>query len=377
MKNFQVKTKIYSGTDSLNYLTTLRGQKALIITDEIMVKLGTVSKIVHLLEQAGINSAVFAEVEPDPSLKIVAQAVKQMETVSPDLLIALGGGSSIDTAKAVNASYKQLREVAQPVLIAIPTTSGTGSEVTAYSVITDQEQERKVPLYSQELIPDVAILDPELVKTVPPAVTADTGMDALTQAIEAYVSSEASDFTNALAEKAIRVIFRYLVRAYRNGNDLAAREKMHNASCLAGIAFTNAFLGLNHSMAHTLGAKFHLSHGRANAIMLPYVIQYNAGNQGLREKKKYADIALMMGLYFSTVEEGVRTLIAAINKLNQDLNIPKSLQDAGIDESKFSSQLAEMSEAAFHDNCTSTNPRIPTISEIADVFRQAFSGQQE
>jgi len=379
MKTFQVKTQVCSQVDSVNGLAEIKGERALIVTDQMMVKLGTAAKIVTLLEQANIICQIFAEVEPDPSIETVIKGVYKADEFRPDLLVAIGGGSSIDTAKAINLAYKQLRTVQEQVtfntlFIAIPTTSGTGSEVTAFSVITDKEKGIKFPLYSNDLLPDLAIIDPELVKTVPPVVTADTGMDALTQAIEAYVSTAASDFTNALAEKAIRVIFRYLVRAYRNGNDLAAREKLHNASCMAGIAFSNAFLGINHSMAHVLGAKFHLSHGRANAILLPYVIKYNSQNKSIREAKKYSDIALMLGMEFYSVHDGVNRLIEAINKLNQELNIPRNLQEAGIDENNFCNSIESMSEIALKDYCTQTNPRVPTAPEIADIFRQTFFG---
>jgi len=381
MKIFQVKPEIYSETGSIGYLSQVKAEKALLVTDQVMVKLGIVAKVTNLLESAKINYEIFDEVEPDPSMETVIKGVKKMDGLQPDLLIGLGGGSSMDTAKALYFSHCRLRKQLEPqkehkkaLFIAIPTTSGTGSEVTAFSVITDKEKAIKIPLYNEELVPDVAILDPDLVKTVPPSVTADTGLDALTQAIEAYVSTIASDYTNALAEKSIRMIFRYLLRAYRNGDDTSARAKMHNASCMAGIAFNNAFLGLNHSMAHVLGAKFHLSHGRANAIMLPYVIEYNAQSESTRESKKYADIAQIIGLKFSTIGEGVTALIEAVKTLNKDLNIPRNLHEAGVDEETFFSHLAEISEIALHDYCTKTNPRRPTALEIADIFKKAYIG---
>ncbi|HCD09150.1 MAG TPA: bifunctional acetaldehyde-CoA/alcohol dehydrogenase, partial [Thermoanaerobacter sp.] len=240
------------------------------------------------------------------------------------------------------------------LFIAIPTTSGTGSEVTAFAVITDKKKNIKYPLTDYELTPDIAIIDPDLTMTIPPSVTADTGMDALTHAIEAYVSVMASDYTDALAEKAIKLIFEYLPKAYKNGQDKVAREKMHNASCIAGMAFTNAFLGINHSMAHILGAKFHLPHGRANAILLPYVIEYNAElpkkfasfpqYEYPKAAEKYAEIAKFLGLPASTVEEGVKSLIEAIKNLMKELNLPLTLKEAGINKEEFEKQIMEMSD---------------------------------
>lgn len=382
MKFFEVKPQIYSESGSISYLSQIKARKALLVTDQVMVSLGMVEKIASLLRQAKTTLEVFAEVEPDPSVETIIRGVKKANESRPDLVIALGGGSAMDAAKAIAffqmALQKQLEsnttEVTKPLLIAIPTTSGTGSEVTAFSVITDREKDIKIPLYDRNLIPDIAILDPDLVKTVPPVVTADTGLDALTQAIEAYVSTQASDYTNGLAEKSIRMIFRYLVRAYRDGHDIVAREKMHNASCMAGIAFNNAFLGLNHSMAHVLGARFHLSHGRANAILLPYVIEYNSGSGFARETKKYADIALMLGMSFVNPREGMLRLVEAIRKLNQELNIPLSLQEAGIREEEFFASLMEISQIALDDYCTKTNPRKPTVTEIAELFRKVYNG---
>lgn len=390
MKFFQLKTKIYSEAGSIQWLSQVKGERAFIVTDEVMVKLGLVDKVTQLLEKAGVNFQVFSEVEPDPSIETIVKGVKDINEFKPSLIIAVGGGSSMDAAKAIGFFQRQfaqksgLPEAGSRLLfVAIPTTSGTGSEVTSFSVITDRQQNAKFPLANAELIPDVAILDPDFVKTVPPVVTADTGLDALTQAIEAYVSIEASDYTNAFAEKAIRMIFRYLLKAYKNGADISAREKMHNASCMAGVAFNNAFLGINHSLAHVLGGRFHLSHGRANAIMLPYVIEYNSHLDNnlknlvsgyTRGAKKYADIAKMIGLPASTVPEGVKSLIEAIGILNKELGIPRNLQEAGISKQEFENELMEISRIALDDYCTRTNPRIPTALEIASIFKKAYDG---
>ncbi|HBL36534.1 MAG TPA: bifunctional acetaldehyde-CoA/alcohol dehydrogenase, partial [Firmicutes bacterium] len=268
--------------------------------------------------------------------------------------------------------------------VAIPTTSGTGSEVTAFAVITDKQKKIKYPLTDYELTPDIAILDPELVLTVPKSVTADTGMDVLTHAIEAYVSVMASDYTDALAEKAIKLVFEYLPLAYQDGKHKEAREKMHNASCLAGMAFTNAFLGLNHSMAHILGGKFHLPHGRANAILLPYVIQYNAAKPSkfaafpqyefYQAPERYAEIARFLGLPAATTEEGVTSLIQAIRNLNGEFGIPLSLQETGISREEFQREVAEMADIAFNDQCTGANPRMPLVAEIEELYLQAYEG---
>jgi acetaldehyde dehydrogenase/alcohol dehydrogenase len=267
-------------------------------------------------------------------------------------------------------------------LVAIPTTSGTGSEVTAFAVITDKKKNIKYPLADYELTPDIAIIDPELVMTVPQSVTADTGMDVLTHAIEAYVSVMASDYTDAMAEKAIKLVFKYLEAAYRDGTNREAREHMHNASCIAGMAFTNAFLGLNHSMAHVLGAKFHIPHGRANAILLPHVVHYNAKHptklsafpqyESPRAAQRYAEIAEFMGLGGQTVEESVQNLEGAIRDLLVRVEMPLTLTEAGVNPEEFENVIAEISDIAFNDQCTGANPRMPLVSEIENIYRQAL-----
>jgi acetaldehyde dehydrogenase/alcohol dehydrogenase len=269
-------------------------------------------------------------------------------------------------------------------LVAIPTTSGTGSEVTSFTVITDPQKEIKYPLADYELTPDVAILDPEFVQSVPSHVTADTGLDVLTHAIEAYVSVMASDYTDALAMKAIQLVFEYLPKAYLNGLDEKAREKMHNASCIAGMAFTNAFLGINHSLAHKLGGEFHIPHGRANAILLPHVIRYNASRptkftpfpkyEHYIADEKYGEIVKYLGLPCKTPEEGVECLISSIIELMKKIDIPLSIKDCDITEKQFMNVVDELADKAFEDQCTTANPRMPLVSELKDIYIKAYHG---
>jgi acetaldehyde dehydrogenase/alcohol dehydrogenase len=270
-------------------------------------------------------------------------------------------------------------------MVAIPTTSGTGSEVTSFAVITDKARNIKYPLADYELTPDVAIIDPDYVMTVPAAITADTGMDVLTHAIEAYVSILASDFTDGLAIKAIQLVFEYLPRAYKNGGDKLAREKMHNASTIAGMAFTNAFLGINHSLAHKLGGEFHIPHGRANAVLLPYVIEYNAQKptkfvsfpkyETFVADKKYAEIARALGLPAATDEEGVRSLVEAVWRLMKELNMPVTIAQCGVNEREFKAKVPELADRAFEDQCTTANPRLPLVSELEKLYLKAYGGE--
>lgn len=278
--------------------------------------------------------------------------------------------------------YPKLGQQAQ--FVAIPTTSGTGSEVTSFSVITDKETNTKYPLADYELTPDVAIIDPQFVMTVPKTVTADTGMDVLTHAIEAYVSNMANDYTDGLAIKAIQLVFEYLPQAYHDGSNALAREKMHNASTIAGMAFANAFLGINHSLAHKLGAQFHIAHGRANAILLPHVIRYNAKKptkfvsfpkyEHFIADKRYAEIARVLGLPAATTEQGVESLVQAIYQLAEELNIPMSIAGNGVDAKEFEAQADDLADRAFEDQCTTANPKLPLVTELAEVYRQAYKG---
>ena len=272
-------------------------------------------------------------------------------------------------------------------MVAIPTTSGTGSEVTSFAVLTDKVNNKKYPLADYELTPDVAIVDPDLVLSLPKTVTADTGMDVLTHALEAYVSNMASDFTDGLSEKAVELVVNYLPKAYTDGaNDTIAREKMHNASTIAGMSFTNAFLGVCHSLAHKIGAEFHLAHGRINAILLPYVIRYNATlptkfvsfpkYEYFIADQKYAQMAKKIGLKADTVEEGVSSLISKVKELNDFLGIPKSLKEAGIDETEFMAKVDMLADRAFEDQCTTANPRVPLVSELKQILIDSYYGNE-
>lgn len=406
MKWFKIPPKIYFEAGSLQYLSKLKGKKAFIVTDSYMVKLGLINKALYHLEKSGIEYKIFQDVEPDPSVETVFKGVHEMNAYGPDIIIAFGGGSAIDAGKGMWLFYEhpetefemlrlkfmdiRKRAVKFPDLgkkarfVAIPTTAGTGSEITAFAVITDKVKGIKYPLADYELTPDIAIIDPELTYSVPGAVTADTGMDVLTHAIEAYVSVMASDYTDALAVKAIQQVFEYLPRAYNDPNDRLAREKMANASTMAGMAFTNAFLGINHSMAHNLGATFHIPHGRANAIILPYVIEYNASRptkfiaypkyEYPHANERYAEIAGALGLKGATVEESVAALVGAIRKLMTDIRIPLSLKEAGIRRESLESALDSMADNAFADQCTGTNPRMPLVEELKNIYLKAFEG---
>ncbi|UZQ50738.1 1-propanol dehydrogenase PduQ [Clostridium kluyveri] len=365
---------------SIDYLNNLAGKKAFIVTDPFMVKSGAVNKITDIFKRINVDYEIFAEIVPDPPVDIVADGVGRMMAFRPDALIALGGGSSIDATKAIMAFCLKILKnkgdtsgYKKPLFIAVPTTSGTGSEVTSFSIITTGV--KKVALIDQALIPDVAILDADFVKTVPSRITADTAIDVITHGVEAYVSNNASDFADAFAEKAIKTVFQYLPKAYANGGDMEAREKLHNASCMAGMAFTNAGLGINHSLAHILGATFHVPHGRANAIVMPYVIKYNANLESGAETtaaKRYREIAEFLGLPASTVKEGVTSLINAVNALKKETNTPMNISETGISREDFMAKVDSMGEIALADRCTPTNPRVPTKEDLVVVFKEAY-----
>ncbi|GAA0090328.1 1-propanol dehydrogenase PduQ [Paraclostridium bifermentans] len=374
MYNFEIKTKISCGTGALESLKDIKNKKIFIITDPFMIESKTIDKILINLE--GNDCNIFSEIVPDPPIEIVVKGMEKIKDYSPDIIIALGGGSAIDAAKAIMDFSKQIFKIDEIEFIAIPTTSGTGSEVTSFSVITDAQKGTKYPLVSDDLIPNKAILDPELVKTVPNFITADTGMDVLTHAIEAYVSTDSNDFSDALAEKAIKLVHEYLIGAYKDGSNLEAREKMHNASCMAGLAFNQASLGLNHGIAHIVGAKFHIPHGRTNSILLPYVIEYNANISGYNNAsysdtaKKYAQIAKMLGLESSNVRLGVKNLVNEIKKMQKSMNMPMKLTDCKVNKVDVENLLPEIAQLALKDGCTKTNPRIPNDSGIIDILKQ-------
>ncbi|AEH47900.1 alcohol dehydrogenase [Parageobacillus thermoglucosidasius] len=384
MNTFFLKPKIYFGNHSLNHLSDFNAGKVFIVTDQTMLKLGMAEKIIEKIKGAAFK--IFPDVEPNPSIETVKKAFECFLQEQPELVIALGGGSAIDAAKAMLLFYHYMKDISdiemdlkKPLLIAIPTTSGTGSEMTSYSVITDTTNHLKIPLRDERMLPDVAILDEQLTITVPPSVTADTGMDVLTHAIEAYVSLNSSEFTDIFAERSIKMVFNYLLRAYRFGEDLDARGKLHIASCMAGIAFTNSSLGINHSLAHAVGAKFHLPHGRTNAILLPYVIQYNSGlcddtMDASPVAKRYTEISKMLGLPSSTLKEGVISLVTAIQFLNKKLDIPSSFKECDINETEFAKYIPSLAKDAMQDICTAGNPRKVTEKDFVYLLKWAYNG---
>ncbi len=409
MQWFKIPEKIYFEAGSIEYLSKMPDiSRAFIVTDESMVKFGYVDKLLYQLRKREkyVHSEIFSEVESDPSFDTIKKGVEAMNNFNPDVIIALGGGSPIDAAKGMwlfyehpeadveglklkfmdirKRTYKFPKLGEKVKMVAIPTTSGTGSEVTSFAVITDKEKNMKYPLADYELTPDVAIVDPDLVMSLPKKMTADTGMDVLTHAIESYISNMASDFTDGLAEKAVELVFENLEEAYKHGDNKVAREKMHNASTIAGMAFTNAFLGVNHSLAHKLGAEYHIAHGRANAILLPYVIRYNATKptkfvsfpkyEYFIADEKLRRLAEKAHLPAKTTEEGVASLIKGVKKLQKDLEMPTSLKECGIDEKDFLSKVDALADKAFEDQCTGANPRVPLVKELKQILLDAYYG---
>lgn len=382
MKHFDIKTQIYFGENSLDRLSEIPYKKALIISDPYVVKSGMVHHVTSRLQHAGIEWQIFDDVIPDPPIEKICTGVKAVLDYEADVIITIGGGSAIDSAKAIrevaiqtDTSYKK------PALIAIPTTSGTGSEVTSFSVITDTKNQTKIPLANESLLPDEAILDAELVKTVPPAITADTGMDVFTHALESYVSTNNNEFSAALAEKAIEITGSFLLRSYLDNNDTHARQKMHVASCLAGLAFNTASLGLNHGMAHQLGANFHIPHGRANALLLPHIIEYNSEIDKYSRLKtdypkhvrKYATVARTLGLQNFNIVTTIRALSNWCQFMMKEMDMPLSISETGVcTKEEYYALIPQMAEAALNDACTKTNPRVPNVKDIEMIYMQLW-----
>ena len=404
MKWFKVPPKIYFEKGCLEYLRKIDRKRAFVVADPMMVKLGMVNKAVDYMREAGMEIEIFGDVEPDPTTDTIYRGVDRMRRFEPDLIVAFGGGSAIDAAKGMWLFYEspgakfqdmalrfqdiRKRSVEFPHLgekamfVAIPTTSGTGSEVTSFAVITDKATGTKYPLADYELTPDIAILDPELTYTVPKSVTADTGMDVLSHALEAYVSVMASDYTDALAMQATKMVFKYLPLAYEQPNNEEAREKMHNASCIGGMAFTNAFLGINHSLAHKIGGQYHVPHGRANAILLPHVIRYN-GTLPTKftaypkydhhvAAEKYQELAKALGLPADTPAQGVESLAKAVDELRAKLHIPAGFGEAGVAKDEYMKYVDKVALKAFDDQCTGANPRYPLVKELKDILLKAY-----
>lgn len=390
MSRFTLPRDIYHGKGCLAELKNLKGKKAiLVVGGGSMKRQGFLDKAVGYLKEGGMEVSLFEGVEPDPSVETVMKGAQAMRDFEPDWIVAMGGGSPIDAAKAMWAFYEypdttfedlcipfnfpELRRKAK--FAAIPSTSGTATEVTAFSVITDYAAGIKYPLADFNITPDVAIVDPELVEGLPPKQVAYTGMDALTHAIEAYVSTLHCAFTDPLALQAIEMVFDYLPASYR-GN-MTAREEMHYAQCLAGMAFSNALLGIVHSMAHKTGAAFstgHITHGCANAMYLPFVIKYNAKNP--TSASRYAEIARRMGLPGTSEQALINSLCEKIDDFNVQMNIPKTLKDFGIDETEFKEKIAKISELAVGDACTGSNPREIDPATMEKLFTCIYYGTE-
>ena len=393
MSRFTLPRDIYHGPGSLSEIAKLKGKKAFVVTGGgSMKRFGFLGKTLEFLREAGMETHVFEGVEPDPSVETVRRGAEEMKIFCPDWIVAIGGGSPIDAAKAMWAFYEhpdisfeslctpfsfpELRQKAH--FCAIPSTSGSATEVTAFSVITDYEKGIKYPLADFNITPDVAVVDPDIAQTMPPKLAAHTGMDAFTHAVEAYVSTLHSEFTDPLALRAISLVSEYLIDSF--GGERTAREKMHYAQCLAGMAFSNALLGITHSMAHKTGAAFsggHIVHGCANAMYLPKVIRFNSRTP--EAKKRYADIARSLGLAGSHEEELVSSLIGRIEEMNSQLSIPSCIKDYEggiISEEDFEEKLPSVARLAVEDACTLSNPRKINAGEMEELLRCCYYGTE-
>lgn len=388
--------------------TVLNKKKAFIVTDSFMYHNGYTKPITDKLDEIGIQHTCFFDVAPDPTLGCAKEGAKQMSAFEPDCIIALGGGSAMDAAKIMWVLYEHpeadFMDMAMRFIdirkriytfpkmgekayfIAVPTSAGTGSEVTPFAVITDEKTGVKYPLADYQLMPNMAVIDTDFHMSAPKGLTAASGIDAVTHALEAYASVMATDYTDGLALQALKVIFEYLPRAYDNGTtDIKAREKMANAATMAGMAFANAFLGVCHSMAHKLGAFYHLPHGVANALMIEQVLRFNACEAPIKmgtfsqydhphTLERYAEVADALGLGGDTDKEKLESLINAVNSLKKRVGIKDSIKEYGIDENEFLAKLDEMTEQAFDDQCTGANPRYPLMSEIKQMYLNAYYG---
>ena len=412
MQWFKIPSKIYIEQNSITYLRDMREiNRAFIVTDRTMVDLGYVSRITEQLaaRKNKVQVQLFCDVEPDPSLQTVKKGWELMQAFKPDTIIALGGGSSMDAAKGMwlfyehpEVDFADLKQKFMDIrkrafqypelgkkshLVCIPTTSGTGSEVSPFAVITDKVNKLKYPLADYSLTPTVAIVDPALVMSLPAQVTADSGMDVLTHACEAYVSVMATDYTDALALKAVQMVFEYLPRAVHYGaKDEEAREKMHNASTMAGMAFANAYLGMCHSMAHKIGAEFHTVHGRTCGTLLPYVIRYNGTKPekpGLWPKyqyynadERYCQLAHAIGLKFNTVQEGVEKFAKAVHDLGIEVGMAMNFKSQNVDKKEWEESLEKLAYLSYEDQCSPANPRVPMIKDMIELMRAAYEGTE-
>jgi alcohol dehydrogenase class IV len=373
MLTFSVKTKIMIGDLLDQVLIDFR--RVLIITDRFMAQSKKVDYVIDRLN-ASAEHRVFSKVSPDPDINSVVEGITHLKEFCPDVVVAFGGGSAIDAAKAVVYFSHKVQALSAGVFVAVPTTSGTGSEVSKFAVITDEEKQIKYAIVDEELLPDVAVLDANLTVSVPGVLTADTGMDVFTHAVESYVSTAATDFSKALSKEALALVKEHLLRAYSEPQNRAARQGMHNASCLAGIAFSNAGLGITHSMAHALGAHFHVPHGRANAILLPYVMSFNLARVGAAPSSlnEYALLANAMGVKGASTRQSALNLVRMAYRYSQKMKIPLSIKEAGIEKHDFESALGAMVKASMSDPCTATNPKKCCREDLALIYEKAYQG---
>lgn len=376
---FQVKPAIFYGVGAIAEIGNHDFKQVCIVTDEGMVKFGLLKMLTDVLEEKGINYHVFSDVEPDPSTEIVEKGLTHILMEKPDALIALGGGSSIDSAKAIIYYCYHFKKmffgdeyIKKPYFIAMPTTAGTGSEVSEYAVITDKANNTKIPLTDTLMMPDAAILEPRLIESVPAGATAATGMDVLTHAIESYVSTSNNPFSRCYSAKATELVFKSLFECYEHGDNLDAKASMQIASCMAGIAFNSGGLGITHSLAHAIGSQWHLPHGLANAIAMPYVIAFNGKDK--RADYLYTRLLHSIGIHRDAGSTASATLVRMIFKLSSDMNIPLTLKEKGVDEADFLANRDTIVAKALKDVCTTTNPIAPTQEEMAAVLTMIYYG---
>ena len=365
---FHVKTEIYSGIGVREVLGNENLKKIIIITDSMMVKLGMVKIVETALNQLKVDYEIFDEVEVDPTLESVKKGLERVMKFVPNKMIALGGGSAIDSAKAI---YYFMKKSGKEIpIIAIPTTSGTGSEVTSYAVITDKNKKLKIPIKDEDMIPEKAILDPVFTKTLPRVVVADGGIDALTHAIESYTCKSANFYTQTFALTAIVGIFKNVLRVYNNIGDEDGRIEMGKASCMAGIAFDRSGLGINHSVAHVIGGRFHKSHGRSNGVVLPYILKFNSSDK--ETAKRYWEISKRLGLPSETKEQGAESLAVAVEVLNKYMGIPSCVKEMGIDEDTYKELIPVMAKSALEDICTQGNIKEVSQGDMEEIFQMIY-----
>ncbi len=381
---FTSPSTLVFGEDALHHLEELQGERAFLVTDANLRRLGLAERVAEPLRQAQMAVTIFDQVEPEPSIQTVYRGVERMRELEPDWIVAVGGGSCMDAAKAMWALYERpdlVPEELSPLyslgvhrarMVAVPTTSGTGSEVTWMMVLTDAENHRKLGLGNRELVPTVALVDPEMTRDLPPAITADTGLDALTHAVEAFVATFRNDLTDPLCLQAAALVFAYLPRAVERGAaDMEAREKMAYAATIAGLAFGNAWVGLAHALGHSLGGHFRVPHGRAVALFLPYVVEFNAQGGVVR----YAAMARHLDLGDGEPGEGAQPLVGAVRELERAVGQPTTLQELGIDRAALEAALPTLCENALTDNAILGTPRPPEWEELEKLFRYAWEGR--